>query len=243
MSAPTRVVLKISGEFCRPSGFGIDSERLSVIANEIAKASAKVDLAVVVGGGNIVRGGTLAQQGQIAQATADYMGMLGTVLNGLALREALEQMGHPSRLMSALAIPSVAEPFIRNRAIRHFEKGRILVLAAGTGNPFFTTDTCASLRAAELGADRLLKATKVDGIYDRDPAKHNDAVRYDTLSFEDAIEQQLGVMDLTALTMCMDRSIPSMSLTFSPREHRPAVAGETIGTLVSPRHPDPANTD
>ncbi|MEO1597594.1 MAG: UMP kinase, partial [Planctomycetota bacterium] len=146
MSAPNRVVLKISGEsFAAPSGFGIDSERLSLIANEIAKAADKVDLAVVVGGGNIVRGGTLAQQGQIAQATADYMGMLGTVLNGLALREALEQIGHPSRLMSALAIPSVAEPFIRNRAIRHFEKGRILVLAAGTGNPFFTTDTCASL--------------------------------------------------------------------------------------------------
>jgi uridylate kinase len=245
MSAPTRVVLKISGEsFAAPSGFGIDSERLTVIANEIGKASAKVDLAVVVGGGNIVRGGTLAQQGQIAQATADYMGMLGTVLNGLALREALEQMGHPSRLMSALAIPSVAEPFIRNRAIRHFEKGRILVLAAGTGNPFFTTDTCASLRAAELGADRLLKATKVDGIYDRDPAKHNDAVRYDTLSFEDAIEQQLGVMDLTALTMCMERKIPVQVFDFfTPGNIARAVGGEKIGTLVSPRHPDPENSD
>ena len=245
MSAPTRVVLKISGEsFAAPSGFGIDSERLSVIANEIAKASDKVDLAVVVGGGNIVRGGTLAQQGQIAQATADYMGMLGTVLNGLALREALEQMGHPSRLMSALAIPSVAEPFIRNRAIRHFEKGRILVLAAGTGNPFFTTDTCASLRAAELGADRLLKATKVDGIYDRDPAKHSDAVRYDTLSFEDAIEQQLGVMDLTALTMCMERKIPVQVFDFFTSGNiARAVSGEKIGTLVSPRHPNPAHSD
>ena len=245
MPAPARVVLKISGEsFAAPGGFGIDSERLSLIANEIAKAADKVDLAVVVGGGNIVRGGTLAQQGQIAQATADYMGKLGTVLNGLALREALEEMGHPSRLMSALAIPSVAEPFIRNRAIRHFEKGRILVLAAGTGNPFFTTDTCASLRAAELGADRLLKATKVDGIYNRDPAKHSDAVRYDTLSFEDAIEQQLGVMDLTALTMCMERKIPVQVFDFFTSGNiARAVAGETIGTLVSPRHPDPTNSD
>ena len=192
MSAPTRVVLKISGEsFATPSGFGIDSERLSVIANEIAKASAKVDLAVVVGGGNIVRGGTLAQQGQIAQATADYMGMLGTVLNGLALREALEQMGHPSRLMSALAIPSVAEPFIRNRAIRHFEKGRILVLAAGTGNPFFTTDSAAALRAVEINADLMLKATKVDGVYSDDPVKNPAAERYSFLTYDAVLDRRL----------------------------------------------------
>ena len=209
MSAPNRVVLKISGEsFAAPSGFGIDSERLSLIANEIAKAADKVDLAVVVGGGNIVRGGTLAQQGQIAQATADYMGMLGSVLNGLALREAHEQIGHPSRLMCALAIPSVAEPFIRNRAIRHFEKGRILVLAAGTGNPFFTTDTAAALRASEMNCNVLMKGTRVDGVYSADPEKEADAVRFNSLSYLDVLSQDLKVMDATAISLARENNIP-----------------------------------
>ena len=234
MSAPTRVVLKISGEsFAAPSGFGIDSERLSVIANEIAKASDKVDLAVVVGGGNIVRGGTLAQQGQIAQATADYMGMLGTVLNGLALREALEQMGHPSRLMSALAIPSVAEPFIRNRAIRHFEKGRILVLAAGTGNPFFTTDSAASLRAIEIDADVILKGTRVDGIYTADPERDPSAERFDRITFNEVFERGLKVMDMTAFTLCNENNLPIVVFDMNkPGNLQRLVEGEAIGTVV-----------
>ena len=205
-----RVVLKISGEsFSKPGQTGIDPEELSVISKEIADAaSCGTQLAVVVGGGNIVRGASLAKSGQIAQASADYMGMLGTIINGVALKEALDGMGQPARLMSAIDIPAIAESWIRGRALRHLEKGRVLILAAGTGNPFFTTDTCASLRGAELNADILLKATKVDGVYDSDPEKNSDAVRYETLRFADAIKQQLGVMDLTAMTMCMERNLP-----------------------------------
>jgi len=231
-----RVVLKISGEgFCKPGGFGIDTEELGVIASEVRDAAATgVQIAVVVGGGNIIRGGELAREGQIDQSTADYMGMLGTVINGLALKEALENLGQPTRLMSAIEIPAVSEPFIRGRALRHFEKGRVLVLAAGTGNPFFTTDTCAALRGTELKADILLKATKVDGVYSADPSKDPDAVKYDRLSFQEAVERQLGVMDLTALTMCMERSLPVLVFRFKDRGNiRRVVAGERIGTLIT----------
>ncbi|MHC5003625.1 MAG: amino acid kinase family protein, partial [Planctomycetota bacterium] len=166
--------------------------------------------------------------------TADYMGMLGTVINGLALKEALEGLGQPARLMSAIDIPAVAEPFIRGRALRHFEKGRVLVLAAGTGNPFFTTDTCASLRATELNADALLKATKVDGVYDADPMVHESARRYEQLTFSEALEKQLGVMDLTALTMCMEHHLPVIVFEFKARGNiRRVIEGESIGTLVT----------
>ncbi|MBX3374272.1 MAG: UMP kinase [Phycisphaeraceae bacterium] len=230
-----RVILKISGEsFCRTGQFGIDPEELDSIAGEIADAaSLGTEIAVVVGGGNIIRGGSLAATGRIDQSTADYMGMLGTVINGLALKEALERLGRPTRLMAAIAIPAVSEPFIRGRALRHFEKGRILVLAAGTGNPFFTTDTCAALRGTELGADILLKATKVDGVYTADPAVDRTATRFDRLSFTEAIERKLRVMDLTALTMCMERKLPVIIFDFKRRGNiRRVLAGEPIGTLI-----------
>jgi uridylate kinase len=230
-----RVVLKISGEgFCKPGQFGIDPDELRFIAKEIASAvTAGVQVAVVVGGGNIIRGGVLARQGELDQSTADYMGMLGTVINGLALREALTNLGHAARLMSAIDIPAVAEPFIRGRALRHFEKGRTLILAAGTGNPFFTTDTCAALRGTELGADILLKATKVDGVYTSDPKKDPSARRYDELTFAEAVERKLGVMDLTALTMCMEQELPVMVFDFKTKGNTARVlSGEPIGTLI-----------
>ena len=234
--AYARVILKISGEsFTKPDQSGIDPEELSVISQEIADAaSCGTQLAVVVGGGNIVRGASLAKSGQIAQASADYMGMLGTIINGVALKEALDGMGQPARLMSAIDIPAIAESWIRGRALRHLEKGRVLILAAGTGNPFFTTDTCASLRGAELNADILLKATKVDGVYDTDPETNSDAVRYETLRFADAIKQQLGVMDLTAMTMCMERNLPVNIFAFKVKGNiRRVVQGERIGTLLT----------
>ncbi len=207
---------------------------MTVIAAEIvAAADTGAQLAVVVGGGNIIRGAQLAAKGRIDQSTADYMGMLGTVINGLALKEALGQLGREARVMSAINVPAVAEPFIRNRAIRHLEKGRIIILVAGTGNPFFTTDTCASLRAIELNADVLLKATKVDGIYTADPRKDPNARRYETLTYAEAIEKQLGVMDLTAMTMCMERNLPICVFDYKTAGNiRKVVEGARIGTLV-----------
>ncbi|QKK09088.1 MAG: UMP kinase [Planctomycetota bacterium] len=231
-----RVLLKLSGEsFAKPGSFGIDADELAVIAQEVADAATQgTQLAVVVGGGNIIRGAQLAAAGHIEQATADYMGMLGTVINALALREKLLTLGVPSRVLSALEVRSVAEPFIRGRAIRHLEKGRVVILAAGTGNPFFTTDTCASLRARELECSMLLKATKVDGVYDCDPAKNPNAKRYETLRFDEAIDKQLGVMDLTAMAMCREHNIPVVVFDFKKSGNiRRVVGGERIGTLVS----------
>ena len=231
-----RVILKLSGEsFASPGAFGIGPDELTHIAKEIRDAvDLGVQIAVVVGGGNIIRGSTLAKAGTIDQSTADYMGMLGTVINGVALKEAIEKTGQPARTMSAINLPAVAEPFIKARAIRHLEKGRVVILVAGTGNPFFTTDTCASLRAVELGADALLKATKVDGVYSADPKTDPDAVRYDELSFNETIERKLGVMDLTALTMCMEHQLPVKVFDFRESGNiRRAIAGESIGTLVS----------
>ncbi len=231
-----RVVLKISGEsFAGPGQYGIDPKELSLVAGQIAEAAGDgTQLAVVVGGGNIIRGSSLAQEEQIDRSTADYMGMLATVINGMALRETLTGLGRDCRLMSAIDIPAVAEPFVRARALRHFEKGRILVLAAGTGNPFFTTDSCAALRGTELGADILLKATKVDGVYSSDPHRNRDAKRYDRLTFSEAIEKKLGVMDLTALTMCMEQNLPVIVFDFKvPGNIRRVVQGEQIGTKVT----------
>lgn len=231
-----RVVLKISGEgFSTPGVLGIDPDELNTIARQIADAAKLgTELAIVVGGGNMIRGAELAARVGIAQATADYMGMLCTVVNALALKEAVEQQGQPARVMSALDVESVAEPFIRARAIRHFEKGRVLILAAGTGNPFFTTDTCASLRAVELGAEILLKATKVDGVYSSDPAKDTHATRYEHLTFSEAIGKQLGVMDLTALSMCMEHDLPVVVFDFKTDGNIcKVVAGEPLGTVVS----------
>ena len=231
-----RVILKLSGEsFASPGTFGIGPDELTHIAKEIRDAvDLGVQIAVVVGGGNIIRGSTLAKAGTIDQSTADYMGMLGTVINGVALKEAIEKIEQPARTMSAINLPAVAEPFIKARAIRHLEKGRVVILVAGTGNPFFTTDTCASLRAVELGADALLKATKVDGVYSADPNIDPSAVRYDELSFNETIERKLGVMDLTALTMCMEHQLPVKVFDFRESGNiRRAIAGESIGTLVS----------
>jgi uridylate kinase len=231
-----RVILKISGEsFSKPGQLGIDPEELGTIAQEIRDATGMgTQLAVVVGGGNIIRGQHLARQGKIDQSTADYMGMLGTVINGVALKVALEQLGQPARLLSAIDIPAVAERFIRARALRHFEKGRVLILAAGTGNPYFTTDTCAALRGAELGADILLKATKVDGVYSGDPNKDPKATRYDRLTYGEALSRKLGVMDLTALAMCMENHLPVIVFDFKQHGNiRRVVAGDQIGTLVT----------
>ena len=233
---PSRVLLKLSGEaFCRPGGFGIDTDELGVIAAEVqSAASAGAQVAVVVGGGNIIRGAELAKAGSIQQATADYLGMLGTVMNGVALKEKLTQLGVDSRVMSALDIRAMAEPFIRGRALRHLEKGRVVILVAGTGNPFFTTDSCAALRATELHCDVLLKATKVDGVYDSDPNKNPDAVRYDRLTFAEALAKQLGIMDMTALAMCQQQNIPVLVFDFKHAGNiRRVIEGDPIGTLVT----------
>jgi uridylate kinase len=232
---PRRVVLKISGEsFSRPGELGIAPDELAAIAGEIAAAAdGRTQIAIVVGGGNIIRGAQLAAKGAIDQSTADYMGMLGTVINGMALKEALTRLGREARVMSAINVPAVAEPFIRGRAIRHLEKGRIVIMVAGTGNPFFTTDTCASLRAIELNADVLLKATKVDGIYTADPRKDPAARRYERLSYGEALEKQLAVMDLTAMTMCMEHDLPICVFDFRASGNiRKVVEGQTIGTFV-----------
>lgn len=230
-----RVLLKISGEaFCKPGSFGIDGDELEVIAREIAAAAnVGAELAVVVGGGNIIRGANLAKEGRIPQATADYMGMLGTAMNALALKEMLETIGQPARVLSALNLSAVAETFIRGRALRHLDKGRVVIFAAGTGNPFFTTDTAAALRSVEIGANVLLKATKVDGVYDKDPNKHDDAKRYESLSFKDAIDQQLGIMDLAAFSMCQDHNIPIVVFNMKEPGHiAEMVSGAAHGTKV-----------
>ncbi len=231
-----RVILKISGEsFARQGESGIDAEQLALIAGEIVEAaSGGTQIAVVVGGGNIVRGAELAKRGHIDQSTADYMGMLATVINGVALHEALVGLGQDSRLMTALDIRAVGEPFIRARALRHFEKGRVLVLAAGTGNPYFTTDTCAALRGAELNADLLMKATKVDGVYTADPHQDPTAQRYSQLTFAEAIEKQLAVTDLTALTMCMENDLPVVVFDFRTAGNiKRVIDGERIGTMTT----------
>jgi uridylate kinase len=231
-----RVLLKLSGEaFCAPGSLGIDPKELDLIAKEIVAAARQgTELAVVVGGGNIIRGAALAKSSEFNQASADYMGMLGTAINGLALKEALEHLGQPARVMSALAISSVAEPYIRGRALRHLEKGRVVIFVGGTGNPFFTTDSAAALRASEIGADAVLKATKVDGIYDKDPNQHDDATRYETLTFDEAINKQLAVMDVTAFAMCRERSIPIVVFNMKTPGHiAEVVAGTPHGTRVS----------
>lgn len=234
-AAYKRVLLKLSGEaFCKPGGSGIDTEELNLIASEVAKAhETGVELAVVVGGGNFIRGATLARNGAIDQAIADNMGMLATVINGIALKEVLDKMGHQARVLSAVNLSAVAETFIRGRAIRHLEKGRVVIFVAGTGNPFFTTDTAAALRATEIGAQALLKATKVDGIYDKDPAKHDDAVRYERLTFDQALSQRLQVMDLAAFNLCMEQQIPIVVFDMKTSGHiRDVVSGIEHGTRV-----------
>ena len=229
-----RVLLKLSGEALMGSlDYGIDPVYIRRLAAEVkAVSDAGVELAMVLGGGNIFRGAGLAEAG-VDRVTGDHMGMLATVINCLSMQDALETQGAYCRVMSALPINSVCEDYIRRRAVRHLEKGRIVLFAAGTGNPFFTTDSAASLRAVEIGADIMVKGTKVDGIYDKDPMKHDDAVRYDTVSFDEAVEKKLGVMDQTAIVMCRDNRLPVKVFDMNREgDLMRLVCGENVGTTV-----------
>lgn len=230
-----RIILKISGEgFCPPGGFGVHRTELDRVAGELVDIHAMgVQQAVVVGGGNFLRGANFAAEMGIDSATADYMGMLGTVINALALQEAVERLGVTTRVQSALSISRVCESFIRRRCIRHLEKGRIVILAAGTGNPHVTTDSCAALRAAELGADALLKATKVDGVYDADPRKNPNAKLLENLTFDEVITNRLRVMDVSAVDVCQQHRVPIVVFNlFKAGMLRRVVLGERVGTHV-----------
>ena len=230
-----RVLLKLSGEALMGElDYGIEPAVIQRIAAEIGTAREKgVEIAIVIGGGNIFRGAGLARTG-MDRVTGDHMGMLATVMNALAIQDALESQSVYARVMSALQIHDVCEDYIRRRAIRHLEKGRVVVLAAGTGNPFFTTDTAASLRAIEIGADVLLKATKVDGVYDADPAVNPDAKRYDTVSFDKVLADKLTVMDATAVVMCRDNNLPMRVFDLTRANALvQAMSGDDIGTLVT----------
>ena len=232
-----RVLLKLSGEaLAGKQDYGIDLEVVDAIARQVkAVHEMGVEVALVVGGGNIFRGLAASDQG-FDRATGDYMGMLATVINALALQDALERDGLPARTMTAIQMPQVAEPYIRRRAVRHLEKGRVVILAAGTGNPYFTTDTTAALRAAEIEADVILKATKVDGVYTADPKKDPAATRFDRLDYLDALNRGLAVMDSTALTFCMDNDIPIVVFDLLKEGNiERAVRGDKIGTLVGAR--------
>jgi len=214
--------------------YGIDPEVIDRLAAEISELNKRgAEVAVVIGGGNIFRGTGLAARG-IDRATADHMGMLATIMNSLAMQDALERIEIHARVMSALKINQVCEDYIRRRAVRHLEKGRVVILAAGTGNPFFTTDSAASLRAIEINAELLIKATKVDGVYSSDPVKNNDAIRYETLNYDDVIERKLGVMDTTAVVLCRENKIPLRILDMTkPGVLLRAAMGENEGTLVN----------
>ncbi len=229
-----RVLLKLSGEVLMgDTAFGIDPDTINRLAKELIEVQqAGVELAIVIGGGNIFRGNMGTASG-MDRASADYMGMLATMMNGIALQDAIERQGADVRVISALQVKEVAEPYIRRRAVRHLEKGRILIFAAGTGNPYFTTDTAASLRAMEIQADAVLKGTKVDGVYTADPAKHTDAKRYDTLTFTEALTRRLGVMDATAMSLCRDNQMPIVVFDVTtPGQMLKVVFGQGIGTIV-----------
>jgi len=230
-----RILLKLSGEaLAGPEGSGIDPRRAEDIAARVKDVrDLGVDIAIVIGAGNLWRGTSGLERG-MDRATADYMGMLATMMNALALMDAMERHDIVTRVQSAIEMQAVAEPYIRRRAIRHLEKGRVVILGGGTGNPFFSTDTAAALRAVEIEADVLIKATKVDGIYDSDPMTNPDAVRFETLTYMETINQQLSVMDSTAITLCMDNNLPILVLNlWNPEDLRKALFGEKVGTLVS----------
>ena len=230
-----RVLLKLSGEALMGKlEYGIEPGVIQRIAAEVAEVQKLgVELAIVIGGGNIFRGAGLARAG-MDRVTGDYMGMLATVMNALAIQDALESLDVYARVMSALQIHDVCEDYIRRRAVRHLEKGRVVILAAGTGNPFFTTDTAASLRAIEIGADVLLKATKVDGVYDRDPVGNSDAIHFETVSYDQVIADKLDVMDATAIVMCRDNDLPLRIFDLTrPNALIQAMSGEAIGSLVT----------
>ncbi|MHB8744244.1 MAG: UMP kinase [Sulfuricaulis sp.] len=234
VTAYRRVLLKLSGEaLMGADAYGINRDVLARIASEIKSVMATgVQLAVVIGGGNIFRGIAPAAQG-MDRASADYMGMLATVMNSLALQDMLEKQDVPVRVQSALRIDQVVEPYVRRRAIRHLEQGRVLIFAAGTGNPFFTTDTAAALRGVEIGAEVVLKATKVDGVYDRDPAKHADAKFYASVSYDEILEKRLGVMDAASIALCRDQNLALRVFSIQkPGNLLRICQGENIGTLV-----------
>lgn len=238
------MLLKLSGEaFCAPGGFGIEPGELAAMAHEIKDAfevRGGVDLAVVVGGGNFVRGAKFAKIAHIHQATADHMGMLATVINGLALKEALLHLGVESRVMTAIDVRSVAEPFIRGRALRHFDKGRVVILVAGTGNPFCTTDTCAALRAIELECDVLMKATKVDGVYTADPKLHPEATHFAQLSHHDVLSRDLKVMDAAAISLARENKIPIIVFSIhKPGNFAKVMLGEGMHTVIGDRPQPP----
>jgi uridylate kinase len=230
-----RIVLKLSGEVLRggKSGDPIDSDVLSRVGEQVKEIyELGVQICLVIGGGNIFRGLSGEKRG-VDRTTGDYMGMLATVINSLALMDCLEKMGVTTRVQSAIPMNQIAEPFILRRAIRHLEKGRVVIFAAGTGNPYFSTDTTAALRASEMHADIIMKATKVDGIYDKDPKKFSDAVKYEELTFIDALKQRISVMDSTAFSLCLDNNVPILVFDLNdPHAIRKAVLGDKVGTLV-----------
>ncbi len=233
-----RILLKLSGEaLMGPQPSGLDYDYVNDLAEEIRSVyDLGVEVALVVGGGNIIRGGAEAMKAGIDRSSADYMGMLATVINALALQNILEARGLYTRVQSAIDMPAVAEPYIRRRAIRHLEKGRVVIFAGGTGNPFFTTDTAAALRAMEINAEIILKATKVDGVYDRDPVLDRRARKFNRLSYIDVLNRQLKVMDATAISLCMDHGLPIIVFNLKPKGNlKKIVTGAKIGTIVSPR--------
>ena len=230
-----RVLLKLSGEALGgEAGYGISPEAVHDMAAQVAEVrQLGVEVVIVVGGGNIFRGVQGSEKG-IERATGDYMGMLATVINALALQDALEKKGVLTRVLSAITMTAIAEPFIRRRAIRHLEKGRVVIFAAGTGNPFFSTDTAAAVRANEMGVEAVLKATKVDGIYDKDPKKYPNAKRYDRITFAEALEKRLKVMDAAAFALCQDNKMPIIVFDFfQPHNLLRVVTGEPVGTVVT----------
>lgn len=229
-----RILLKLSGEVLQGNqGCGIEPDIVNRLAQQIKKVKdLSIEIAIIIGGGNIFRGLSSTASG-MDRTSADHMGMLATIINGIALQDALEKIGIFCRVQSALEIARIAEPYIRRRATRHLEKGRVVIFVAGTGNPFFTTDTAAALRAAEIGADVILKATKVDGIYSQDPMKHTNAVRYDELSYLDVLSQSLKIMDAPAISLCMENKLPIIVFDLMEKDSiKRVVLGEKIGTIV-----------
>ena len=233
-----RILLKLSGEALAGDGpgqnFGINAQVLNQVCEEIRKVSEMgTQIGVVIGGGNFFRGISASESG-IERATADYIGMLATVMNSLALQQSLKQLGVEARVQSAIPISPVSEPYVRLRAIKHLKLGRVVIFAAGTGNPYFTTDTAASLRAAEINADILVKATKVDGVYDKDPMKHADVIRYDKVSYDEVLQKRLGVMDSTAIALCRDNNMKMRVLSLTEEGALARMAsGESVGTLIT----------
>lgn len=230
-----RVLLKLSGQsFCKPGEFGIDGEELQSISTRIRDiCKLGLEVAIVVGAGNILRGATFSKTSHVPRNTADYMGMLATIINACTMQETLESLGQPTRVLSAIEVSAICEKFIRRRALHHLKRGRVVILAGGTGNPFFTTDTCAALRASELEADLLIKATKVDGVYSADPEKDPDAELFEKLSYADVLQKNLRVMDHPAISLCNENNIPIIVLNiFKEGNITKALCGEKVGTLI-----------